>query len=81
MRWTAEAASARVVPAGARRRLKDGACAPAGAFVVGTLALGEVQPHETPVRLERDGSLTVLAGTGVAGLPVTPWAGPTPGES
>jgi sugar lactone lactonase YvrE len=50
----------RVVPAGARRRLNDGACDPAGAFLVGTLALGEVQGDETLVRLERDGTLTVL---------------------
>jgi sugar lactone lactonase YvrE len=50
----------RVVPAGARRRLNDGACDPAGAFLVGTLALGDTEGQETLVRLERDGSLTVL---------------------
>ena len=50
----------RIVPAGARRRLNDGACDPAGAFLVGTLALGDTEGEESLVRLERDGSLTVL---------------------
>ncbi|RSM72121.1 hypothetical protein DMB66_05790 [Actinoplanes sp. ATCC 53533] len=50
----------RIVPAGARRRLNDGACDPAGNFLVGTLALGDPRGDETLVRRERDGSLTVL---------------------
>lgn len=51
----------RIVPAGARRRLNDGACDPAGAFLIGTLALGDGPTGgETLVRMERDGSLTVL---------------------
>jgi sugar lactone lactonase YvrE len=50
----------RIVAAGSGRRLNDGACDPAGAFLVGTLALDEPQGTETLVRLERDGSLTVL---------------------
>ena len=50
----------RVVAAGSARRLNDGACDPAGAFLVGTLALGDTEGEETLVRLERDGSLTVL---------------------
>ncbi|MEU8230731.1 SMP-30/gluconolactonase/LRE family protein [Actinoplanes sp. NPDC048967] len=50
----------RVVAAGSGRRLNDGACDPAGAFLVGTLALGDTEGEETLVRLERDGSLTVL---------------------
>jgi sugar lactone lactonase YvrE len=54
------AAETRIVPAGARRRLNDGACDPAGAFLVGSLALGDPRGDEVLVRLERDGSLTVL---------------------
>jgi len=50
----------RIVPAGARRRLNDGACDPAGNFLVGTLALGDGQGAETLVRVEPAGSLTVL---------------------
>ena len=50
----------RIVPAGARRRLNDGACDPAGNFLVGTLALGGPPGAETLVRHERNGSLTVL---------------------
>ncbi|GAA3946357.1 SMP-30/gluconolactonase/LRE family protein [Actinoplanes auranticolor] len=50
----------RVVAAGSGHRLNDGACDPAGAFLVGTLALGDTEGEETLVRLERDGSLTVL---------------------
>lgn len=50
----------RIVPAGARRRLNDGACDPAGAFLVGTLALGDPTGLETLVRVEPGGTLTVL---------------------
>lgn len=50
----------RVVPGG--RRLNDGACDPAGRFLVGSLALDDDVPQGTErlVRLERDGTLTVL---------------------
>jgi sugar lactone lactonase YvrE len=44
----------------AHSRLNDGACDPAGRFLVGTLALGDPQNQELLVRQERDGSLTVL---------------------
>ena len=44
----------------ARSRLNDGACDPAGNFLVGTLALGDTSGQELLVRQERDGSLTVL---------------------
>ena len=42
------------------RRLNDGACDPAGRFLVGTLALDGVNGGQRLVRLERDGSTTVL---------------------
>ena len=50
----------RVVPAGERRRLNDGATDPAGRFLVGTLSLGGPSEREVLVRLEADGRLTVL---------------------
>ncbi|GIE46688.1 hypothetical protein Ani05nite_02220 [Amorphoplanes nipponensis] len=50
----------RIVPAGERRRLNDGACDPAGVFLVGTLALDDPRGTEILVRVERDGSLTTL---------------------
>jgi sugar lactone lactonase YvrE len=43
-----------------RSRLNDGACDPAGNFLVGTLALGDTSGQEILVRQERDGSITVL---------------------
>lgn len=54
---------ARVVPAGEPRRLNDGATDPAGRFLVGSLLLDEdagPAGREVLVRLEDDGSLTVL---------------------
>ena len=42
------------------RRLNDGACDPAGRFLVGTLALDGVNGGQWLVRLEPDGSTTVL---------------------
>ena len=53
-------AGPRIVPAGAHRRLNDGAVDPAGRFLVGTLALGEPTGAEVLVRLEDDGTLTTL---------------------
>jgi sugar lactone lactonase YvrE len=50
----------RIVPAGARRRLNDGACDPAGAFLVGTMALDGARGGDSLVRVERDGRITVL---------------------
>jgi sugar lactone lactonase YvrE len=41
-------------------RFNDGACDPAGRFLVGTLALGDPSGREILVRQEYDGSLTVL---------------------
>ena len=45
---------------GSRRRLNDGACDPAGRFLVGTLPFDDTRGRETLVRLETDGSVTVL---------------------
>jgi sugar lactone lactonase YvrE len=42
------------------RRLNDGACDPAGNFLVGTLALDSGRGHETLVRIEPDQTITVL---------------------
>jgi sugar lactone lactonase YvrE len=42
------------------RRLNDGACDPAGRFLVGTLPLGGSGGAQSLVRVERDGSVTVL---------------------
>ena len=42
------------------RRLNDGACDPAGRFVVGTVALDDSQGEQLLVRVEDDGSVTVL---------------------
>jgi sugar lactone lactonase YvrE len=50
----------RIVPAGERRRLNDGAPDPAGRFVVGTLSLAGDSDSEVLVRLEPDGRLTPL---------------------
>lgn len=49
----------RVLPEGSGRRLNDGACDPAGRFLVGTLA-GDPTGRETLHRIEDDGSLTTL---------------------
>jgi sugar lactone lactonase YvrE len=45
---------------GSASRFNDGAVDPSGRFLVGTLALGESSSTEQLMRLERDGSLTVL---------------------
>jgi sugar lactone lactonase YvrE len=45
---------------GSRRRLNDGACDPAGRFLVGTLPFDDTRGREKLVRLEADGSVTVL---------------------
>ena len=50
----------RIVPAGARRRLNDGATDPAGRFLVGTMSLDVESTTEELVRLEADGRLTTL---------------------
>ncbi|WP_217441446.1 SMP-30/gluconolactonase/LRE family protein [Nocardia barduliensis] len=53
---------ARVVPPGRSRRTNDGKPDPAGRFLIGTLALDGPSEQETLVRLEDDGSLTVIDG-------------------
>ena len=50
----------RILPPGTGRRLNDGACDPAGRFVVGTLSLAGPSATETLLRVEEDGSLTTL---------------------
>jgi sugar lactone lactonase YvrE len=50
----------RVVAAGERRRLNDGAPDPAGRFVVGTMSLEGESQREVLARLETDGSLTPI---------------------
>jgi len=50
----------RIVPQGANRRTNDGACDPAGRFLIGTLSLGDESGAETLARVEDDGSLTTL---------------------
>ncbi len=52
--------SVRVLPAGPGRRLNDGACDPAGRFVVGSLSMAGPSTGEVLVRVEEDGSLTTL---------------------
>ncbi len=42
------------------RRLNDGACDPAGNFLVGTLALDNARGHETLVRIEPDQTIAIL---------------------
>ncbi|WP_024288319.1 SMP-30/gluconolactonase/LRE family protein [Cellulomonas sp. KRMCY2] len=49
-----------VLPSGSAGRLNDGACDPAGRFVVGSVTVGGATGHEVLTRLEDDGSLTVL---------------------
>lgn len=61
-----------LIPAGQQRRLNDGACDPAGRYVVGSLSLGGssnggvsnggARGEEQLWRLEHDGSVTVLDG-------------------
>jgi sugar lactone lactonase YvrE len=58
-RTATDPAGIRIIPAAARRRLNDGACDPAGRFLIGTLALADT-PRETLVRLEHSGEVTVL---------------------
>lgn len=53
-------AGPRVVPAGSRRRMNDGAVDPSGRFVVGTLNLDGGSTSETLVRVEHDSSIAVL---------------------
>jgi sugar lactone lactonase YvrE len=48
-----------VIPAGARRRLNDAACDPAGRFLVGSMALDDTHARDVLVRLDGD-ELTVL---------------------
>jgi len=50
----------RILPPGTGRRLNDGACDPAGRFVVGTLSLTGASATESLLRVEDDGSLTTL---------------------
>jgi sugar lactone lactonase YvrE len=50
----------RIVPSGAGRRTNDGAVDPDGRFLIGTLALDGDSEHEQLLRLERDGTTTVL---------------------
>jgi sugar lactone lactonase YvrE len=49
-----------VLPAGSARRLNDGACDPAGAFLVGSLPLAGGSTSEVLVRVAPDGTVTVL---------------------
>jgi len=51
----------RIVPAGERRRLNDGATDPAGRFLVGTMSLDDApSEQEILVRVETDGRITEL---------------------
>ncbi|QXT61783.1 SMP-30/gluconolactonase/LRE family protein [Tessaracoccus palaemonis] len=50
-----------LISRGAGRRLNDGACDPAGRYLVGSLALGDITGEEELWRLEHDGSVTQLA--------------------
>ena len=54
------AVHAELVPADKVSRLNDGACDPAGRFVVGSMALDGRQGEECLYRLEDDGEVTVL---------------------
>ena len=49
-----------VIPESKRSRLNDGACDPAGRFLVGSMALDARRGEECLYRLEEDGSLRVL---------------------
>ncbi len=50
----------RILPPGTGRRMNDGACDPAGRFVVGTLSIASPSTSEVLLRVEDDGSLTTL---------------------
>ena len=52
--------AARPIPAGRASRLNDGACDPAGRFLIGTMALDARRGEESLQRLEYDGSMTVI---------------------
>ncbi len=54
------AVHADLVPASKASRLNDGACDPAGRFVVGSMALDGRQAEECLYRLEADGTVSVL---------------------
>jgi sugar lactone lactonase YvrE len=56
------AVHAEVIPASKLSRLNDGACDPAGRFVVGSMALDGRQGEECLYRLESDGEVSVLDG-------------------
>ena len=56
------AVHADLVPASKVSRLNDGACDPAGRFVVGSMALDGRHGEECLYRLEDDGAVTVLDG-------------------
>ena len=49
-----------VVPPGVQSRSNDGACDPAGRFLVGTLALDDREGEDHLYRVEDDGSLIVI---------------------
>jgi sugar lactone lactonase YvrE len=49
-----------IVPAGQDSRSNDGACDPAGRFLVGTLALDDREGNESLYRVEDDGTLTTI---------------------
>lgn len=51
----------RLVPDGVESRLNDGGCDPAGRFLVGSMALDDREGEERLHRLDRDGSVTVVA--------------------
>ncbi|MGO4145707.1 SMP-30/gluconolactonase/LRE family protein [Paenarthrobacter sp. YAF11_1] len=50
----------RIVPEGKPSRTNDGACDPAGRFLIGTLALDGRTGEETLTRVEHDGELTSI---------------------
>jgi sugar lactone lactonase YvrE len=54
------AVRAEVIPESQRSRLNDGACDPAGRFLVGSMALDSRRGEERLYRLEAGGGLTVL---------------------
>ena len=49
-----------ILPTGEHRRLNDGACDPAGRFLVGSMSLAGDSEQEVLRRLEDDGSVTTL---------------------
>ena len=54
------AAGVRLIPSEKASRLNDGACDPAGRFLVGSLALDDRQHDEVLARIEESGSVTVI---------------------